>query len=42
MAKKEYEKHLQIGYKKWVVLDVTEEEIVFVKESNRDYDGFGG
>ena len=42
MAKKEYEKHLQIGYKKWVVLDVTEEEVVFVKESNRDYENARG
>ena len=42
MAKKEYEKHLQIGYKKWIVLDVTEEEIVFVKESNRDYENARG
>ena len=42
MAKSEYDNYLQIGYKTWIVLDIPEDEYVFVKEANRDYENARG
>ena len=42
MAKSDYDNYLQVGYKTWIVLDIPEEEYVFVKEANRDYENARG
>ena len=42
MAKNDYDNYLQVGYKTWIVLDIPEEDYVFVKEANRDYENARG
>ena len=42
MAKKEFDNYLQVDYKIFIVLDIPEEDYVFVKEANRDYENARG